>query len=156
MTYAELMKKIKEKNGGTYIHVKHDDFYVDNARCLLDSISQPDGYYDSIIQSFIEGLSKLNFEWFIRGLREFTEWTEDEIKELRELRSWHNRAFVTFPAFKEEIENLFGELDEAKTKSLKEIYRDIYDTICDKGCSRGEKIGYKKGYDEAYKEIFEE
>lgn len=155
MTYAELMRKIKEKNGGTYTHVEHDDFSVDRVKSLLAVVSHPDDYYEDIICSFIEDLSKLDFEWFVRGLREFTEWTEDEIKELRELRSWHNRAFVTFPSFKEEIEGLFGELDEAKTKLLKEIYRDIYDTIYEEGYERGEKVGHKEGYSEACKDVFD-
>lgn len=156
MTYAELIKKIKEKHGGTYTCVKHDDFSVDRAQSLLAAVSHPDDYYEGIICSFIEDLSKLDFEWFVRGLQEFTEWTEDEIKELRELRSWHNRAFVTFPSFKEEIDNLFGELDEPKIKSLKEIYRDIYDTIYDEGYERGERVGHKEGYSEACKDAFGE
>ena len=127
MTYAELMKKIKEKSGGTYIHTSHDNFSVDRAKPLLQALSHPDDYYEGAVCDFMGNVSKLDFEWFIRGLRELTEWTEDDIKELCELRSWHNRAFVTFPAFKEEIESLFGEVDDVAVKSLKEIYRDIYD-----------------------------
>ena len=156
MTYAELMKKIKEKSGGTYIHTSHDNFSVDRAKPLLQVLSHPDDYYEGIICDFVENVSKLDFEWFVRGLREFTEWTEDDIKELRELRSWHNRAFVTFPAFKEEIESLFGEVDDAAVKSLKEIYRDIYDTIYEKGYEHGEEVGRKNGYDEACKDAFGE
>ena len=156
MTYAELMKKIKEKSGGTYIHTSHDNFSVDRAKPLLQVLSHPDDYYEGAVCDFMENVSKLDFEWFIRGLREFTEWTEDDIKELRELRSWHNRAFVTFPAFKEEIESLFGEVDDAAVKSLKEIYRDIYDTIYEKGYEHGEEVGRKNGYDEACKDAFGE
>ena len=156
MTYAELMKKIKEKSGGTYTHTSHDNFSVDRAKPLLQVLSHPDDYYEGIICDFMENVSKLDFEWFIRGLREFTEWTEDDIKELRELRSWHNRAFVTFPAFKEEIESLFGEVDDVAVKSLKEIYRDIYDTIYEKGYEHGEEVGRKNGYDEACKDAFGE
>ena len=156
MTYAELMKKIKEKSGGTYTHTSHDNFSVDRAKPLLQALSHPDDYYKSVVCDFMENVSKLDFEWFVRGLREFTEWTEDDIKELRELRSWHNRAFVTFPAFKEEIESLFGEVDDAAVKSLKEIYRDIYDTIYEKGYEHGEEVGRKNGYDEACKDAFGE
>ena len=156
MTYAELMKKIKEKSGGTYTHTNHDNFSVDRAKPLLQALSHPDDYYESVVCDFMENVSKLDFEWFVRGLREFTEWTEDDIKELRELRSWHNRAFVTFPAFKEEIESLFGEVDDAAVKSLKEIYRDIYDTIYEKGYEHGEEVGRKNGYDEACKDAFGE
>ena len=156
MTYAELMGKIKEKSGGTYTHVKNDNFNVDRAKPLLQALSHPDDYYEGVVCDFMENVSKLDFEWFIRGLREFTEWTEDDIKELRELRSWHNRAFVTFPAFKEEIEGLFGEVDDVAVKSLKEIYRDIYDTIYEKGYEHGEEVGRKNGYDEACKDAFGE
>ena len=156
MTYAELMKKIKEKSGGTYIHTSHDNFSVDRAKPLLQALSHPDDYYEGVVRDFMENISKLDFEWFVRGLREFTEWTEDDIKELRELRSWHNRAFVTFPAFKEEIESLFGEVDDAAVQSLKEIYRDIQDTIYEKGYEHGEEVGRKNGYDEACKDAFGE
>ena len=156
MTYAELMKKIKEKSGGTYIHTSHDNFSVDRAKPLLQALSHPDDYYEGVVRDFMENISKLDFEWFVRGLREFTEWTEDDIKELRERRSWHNRGFVTFPAFKEEIESLFGEVDDAAVKSLKEIYRDIYDTIYEKGYEHGEEVGRKNGYDEACKDAFGE
>ena len=156
MTYAELMGKIKEKSGGTYTHVKNDNFNVDRAKPLLQTLSHPDDYYEGVVCDFMENISKLDFEGFVRGLREFTEWTEDDIKELRELRSWHNRAFVTFPAFKEEIESLFGEVDDVAVKSLKEIYRDIYDTIYEKGYEHGEEVGRKNGYDEACKDAFGE
>ena len=58
--------------------------------------------------------------------------------------------------FKEEIESLFGEVDDAAVKSLKEIYRDIYDTIYEKGYEHGEEVGRKNGYDEACKDAFGE
>ena len=51
---------------------------------------------------------------------------------------------------------MFGEVDDATVKSLKEIYRDIYDTIYEKGYEHGEEVGRKNGYDEACKDAFGE
>ena len=51
---------------------------------------------------------------------------------------------------------MFGEVDDAAVKSLKEIYRDIYDTIYEKGYEHGEEVGRKNGYDEACKDAFGE